>query len=108
MTVHLPHEIIWNTNLMQLGNFIDVFLARHVSGTYAHHQENQMLSCSIWFSAPSFWMGGVLESRCVVRVYGADGAVHHPQSNCHNSCTYKPTLLLIRIIRGNIEVQKCL
>ena len=22
---------------MQLGNFIDVFLARHVSGTYAHH-----------------------------------------------------------------------
>ena len=24
---------------MQQGNFIDVFLARHVSGTYAHHQE---------------------------------------------------------------------
>jgi len=35
-----------------------------------------MLSCSIWFSAPSFWMGGDLESRCVVRVCGADGAVH--------------------------------
>ena len=35
-----------------------------------------MLSCSIWFSAPSFWMGGGLESRCVGRVYGADGAVH--------------------------------
>ena len=35
-----------------------------------------MLSCSIWFSAPSFWMGGSLESRCVGRVYGADGAVH--------------------------------
>ena len=34
-----------------------------------------MLSCSVWFSAPSFWMGGVLESRCVGRVYGADGAV---------------------------------
>ena len=34
-----------------------------------------MLSCSIWFSAPSFWMGGGLENRCVVRVYGADGAV---------------------------------
>jgi len=34
-----------------------------------------MLSCSIWFSAPSFWMGGGLESRCVSRVYGADGAV---------------------------------
>ena len=26
--------------LMQLGNFIDVFLARHVSDTYAHHQEH--------------------------------------------------------------------
>jgi len=37
-----------------------------------------MLSCSIWFSAPSFWMGGGLENRCVVRVYGADGARHHP------------------------------
>ena len=34
-----------------------------------------MLSCSIWFSALSFWMGGGLESRCVGRVYGADGAV---------------------------------
>jgi len=41
-----------------------------------------MLSCSILFSAPSFWMGGGLESSCVGRVYGADGAVrlgrHHP------------------------------
>ena len=38
-----------------------------------------MLSCSIWFSAPSFWMGHGLESRCVGRVYGADGvARHHP------------------------------
>jgi len=33
-----------------------------------------MLSYSIWISAPSFWMGGGLESRCVGRVYGADGA----------------------------------
>jgi len=34
----------------------------------------------MWFSAPSFWMGDGLESRCVGRVYGADGAVaqHHP------------------------------
>jgi len=60
---------------MQLGNFIGVFLARHISGTYAHHQEHELFSCSIWFSAPSFWMGGGLESRCVGRVYGADGAV---------------------------------
>jgi len=34
-----------------------------------------MLSCSMWFSAPSFWRGGGLESRYVGRVYGADGAV---------------------------------
>ena len=40
-----------------------------------------MLSCSIWFSAPSFWIGGILESRCVGRVCGADGASrHHPHS----------------------------
>jgi len=25
---------------MQQGNFIDLLLARHVSGTYAHHQEH--------------------------------------------------------------------
>jgi len=41
-----------------------------------------MLSSSIWFYAPSFWIGGGLESRCVGRVYGVDGAVqvtrHHP------------------------------
>jgi len=80
LTVHLPHEIKWNANLMQLCNFIDVFLARHVSGIHTHHQENYMLSCSIWFSVPSFWMDGALDSRCVVCVYGADGAVrrHHP------------------------------
>jgi len=36
----LSNEIMWNANLMQLGNFIGVFLARHVSGTYAHHQEH--------------------------------------------------------------------
>ena len=35
-----------------------------------------MLSCSIRFSATSFWKGGGLESRCVGRVYGADGAVY--------------------------------
>ena len=61
---------------MQQGNFINVFLARNVSGTYDHYQEHQMLSCSIWFSALSFWIGGGLESRCVGRVCGA--ARQHP------------------------------
>ena len=47
-----------------------------------------MLGCNIWFSAPSFRMGGGLESRCVGRVYGADGAVftvrfiHNTQIYC--------------------------
>ena len=59
---------------MQQGNFIDVFLVLHVSGAYAHHQEHWMLSCSIRFSAQSLWKGAGLESRCVGRVYGADGA----------------------------------
>ena len=33
-------EIKLNADLMQQGNFIDVFLVRHVSGTYAHNQEH--------------------------------------------------------------------
>jgi len=44
-----------------------------------------MLSCSIWFSAPSLWMDGSLESRCVGSVYGADGAVRgtvHSVTDC--------------------------
>ena len=44
-----------------------------------------MLSCSIWFSVPSFWMGGGLESRCIGRVYGADGARHHPHRKHHRT-----------------------
>jgi len=93
---------------MQKGNFINIFLARQVSGAYAHHQEHWMLSCNMWISAPSFWKGGVLESRCVGRVYGADGAVrrthdlrsgsqeHHPSKNsvqkstCCNSTSNAP------------------
>jgi len=39
-TEFLKYELKWNANLMQLGNFIDVFLARHVSGTYVHRQEH--------------------------------------------------------------------
>jgi len=34
-----------------------------------------MLSCSIWFSATNFWMGGGLESRCLGSVCGAVVAV---------------------------------
>ena len=95
---------------MQQGNCINVFLARHVSGTYAHHQEHQMLSCSIWFSAPSAWMGGGLESCCVGCVCGADVAVRrttyttyaaalktttHPKTRCRKP--YAATLQLMGI-----------
>ena len=43
---------------------------------------------SIWFSAPSFWMGGGLDSCCAGRVCRADGAVHHPHGthDLHSSC----------------------
>jgi len=121
--VHLPHEITSNANLMQQGNFIDVFLARHVSGTYAHNQEHWMLSCSIWFSAPSFWMGGGLESRCVGHVYGADGDVHgtirtvhttyvaalktttRPKTRCKKlyAATQHPMLLMLGVCIRNVS-----
>ena len=74
---------------MQQGNFINVFLARHVLGTYAYHQEHRMFGCSIWFSAPSFWMGGGLESRCVGCVYGAGGAVRTAPSAPHTRPTQR-------------------
>jgi hypothetical protein len=46
-----------------------------------------MLSCSIWFSAPSFWIRGGLENRCLGRVYGADGAVHGTIRTAHTTYT---------------------
>ena len=52
---------------MQQGNFINVFLARHVSGTYTHHQEHQTLSCTIWFSEflDEWWSWEPLRRSCV-------------------------------------------
>jgi len=44
-----------------------------------------MLSCSILFFAPSFWMGGGFDSRCVGRVYGADGAVRVARHQPHRT-----------------------
>jgi len=51
-----------------------------------------MLSCSIRFSAPSFWKGGGLESRCVGSVYGAGGAVHDTTRTVHT--TYAAALIV--------------
>ena len=45
-----------------------------------------MLSCSIWFSALRLWMGGGLESRCVGRVCGLEGARHHPHRTHDPHC----------------------
>jgi len=100
---------------MQQGNFTDVFLAQHVSGAYAHHQEHKMLSCGIWFSAPSFWMGGGLESRCIGHLYSADGAVHttyaaalktttHPKTQCRkpNATTQHLMLLMMGVCTQNM------
>ena len=52
-----------------------------------------MLSCIIWFSAPSFRMGGGLESRCVGRVCGADGAVRRTAPSAPHT---RPTQRLSR------------
>ena len=51
-----------------------------------------MLSCSIWFSAPSFSIGGGLESRCIGRVHGADGVARHSvqKTICCNSTSNAP------------------
>ena len=45
-----------------------------------------MLSCSIWFSAPSFWMGGGLDSRCVGRVCGVYDAIRTALHICVCVC----------------------
>ena len=47
-----------------------------------------MLSYSIWFSAPSFWMGGGLESRCVDRVYSADVTTYKYNTSVINKIFY--------------------
>jgi len=78
-----------------------------------------MLSCSIWFSAPSFWMGGGLESSWVGRVYGADGAVRtvhttyaaalkmttHPKTRCRKpyAATQHLMLLMMGVCTRNMS-----
>ena len=57
-----------------------------------------MLSCSIWFSAPSFWMGGGLESRCVGRVYGVEGAVRRMAPS---ACIYIFIYFAINVLFNN-------
>jgi len=75
---------------MQQGNFIDVVLALCVSGAYAHYQEHWMLSCSIWFSAPSFWMDGGLETHAA-----ALKTTTHPKTWCRKPYAATQHLMLL-------------
>jgi len=88
--MHLPQEIIWNANLMQQGNFINEYLARNVSGTYAHHQEYQMLSCSIWFSAPYTRPTKRLSSSPPIQKFGAVNHMLQHNIQCYWWWTYVP------------------
>ena len=65
-----------------------------------------MLSCSIWFSALSFWMGGALEGRCIGRVCSADVTAHttyaaaletttHPKTQCRKPYAATQHLMLL-------------
>ena len=82
-----------------------------------------MLSCSIWFTEPSFWMGGGLKSHCVGRVCGADGVVQgtirdihtthaaalktttHPKTRCRKpyAATQHLMLLMIGVCTRNLS-----
>ena len=58
-----------------------------------------MLSCSIWLSAPSFWMDGGLESSCVGRTTYAAATTIHRQTRktiCCNSTSNAPDDGLMR------------
>ena len=61
-----------------------------------------MLSCSVWFSAPSFWMGGGLESPCVGCVCGAHTTyvaalktTTRPKTRCRKSYAATQRLMLL-------------
>jgi len=57
---------------MQQCDFINLFLARHVSGTYTHRQEHWILSCSNGFLHRVFGWVVVLRAAawvvCAVRM----------------------------------------
>jgi len=69
------HEIMWNANLMLQGKFIDVFLALHVSGIYAHHQG---IRC--WVTAYGF-LHRVFGWMLALRAAHSGSQDHHPSRN---------------------------
>ena len=64
-----------------------------------------MLSCSIWFSAPSLWMGGDLENRYVGRAYGADGAVPRTINTSYAAALKTTTYPKTRCIKPYVATQ---
>jgi len=72
------NEIVCNANLMQQVLLLIYILSSTCFGyinpsSGALDDELQhMVFCTV------LWMSGGLESRCIGRVYGANGAVHHP------------------------------
>ena len=88
LTMHLPHEIMWNANLVQQGNFIDVFLAQHVSGPSSGALDvelQHMVFCTEF--SDGWWSWEPLRGSCVR--CGWCRALHHPHRTNNpmwNSC----------------------
>jgi len=107
LTVHLPHEIKWNANLMQLGNVIDVFSARHVSGTYTPI----IRSIRCWVATYGFLhrvfvMDGGLESRTVHTTNTAAlKSTTHPKTRCRKP--YVATQHLMLLMMGVYVPETC-
>ena len=92
LTVHLPHETKWNGHLMQLGNFIYVFLARHVSGTYAIIRSIRCWVAALVFCTEfldGWWSWEPLRRSCLRMVHHphrthdlrSSSQDHHPSKN---------------------------
>jgi len=80
LTVHLPHEIMWNVNLMQQGNFIDIFLARHVSGTRHHPHRTHNLPSGSQDHHPS--KNSVQKTTCCNSTANAPGDWAYVRETC--------------------------
>ena len=79
---------------MQQGNFINVFLARHVSGTYAHHQEQLDVELQHAVFCTEFLDGWwSCEPLCTVRMGHGCNSI----SNAHDDGHMYPKHVELRI-----------
>jgi len=90
---------MWNASLIEQGNFIDVFLAQHVSGANVHHQEHldavlqRIVFCTV--------LDGDVHStiRTVHTTYATSlKTTTHPKTLCRKP--YAATLHLMLLIIG--------